>query len=497
MVLASSSPYLSALLRGEEEENEEALLREEKSEIKKEERRSSGSGTGAKSDVAIFLHDISNQELELLISFLYTGQVTFESRESQASFQKLLTSLRVKNFSPESPSEKSRRLCNPGEERGEKFEPLSSPLPEANESSWVLADPSAASEDLAEPQDVIHSPHVSAQEVPQASAALSPPPPSPTLPQISFSTLDKSAIFYTFVNEPSLDALQALPPVENNASLDDALTLNSSSPSPSTSSSSSSSHSTASSQKENEGHSSSELDFIVANDANQIDQDGTEQSSMSSSSPSPSSSLQSAPLATLQSTAKKSRKLFTCKVCEKSFPSAHYLKFHERSVHATNKTVECTDCDKAFSGEYYLRQHRKRMHSASRPFVCDHPACGSSFSVRYDLVVHLRTHAKVKQFACTFCDKTYATQRALREHKRTHTGERPFECNDCGKRFALPKTLRVHYRQHSGERPYLCSHCGMTFVQNSTLRNHLRNHHLPTSKVRKPKEGMKQAIKAA
>ena len=114
------------------------------------------------------------------------------------------------------------------------------------------------------------------------------------------------------------------------------------------------------------------------------------------------------------------------------------------------------------------------------------PHCPSSFGVRYDLVVHLRTHQRgVKAFPCplrdavgtTGCGRSFATQRAATEHSRRHTGERPFECGHCLRRFALPKTLRVHLRQHSGERPYLCPVCGDTFVQNATLKSHIKSRH--------------------
>ena len=167
-------------------------------------------------------------------------------------------------------------------------------------------------------------------------------------------------------------------------------------------------------------------------------------------------------------------KAHKCSHCGKSFPSAYYLKFHENSVHLKSNTVECQKCKKTFpGGPYYLKQHIKRMHAQNRPHVCD--ICSMSFSVKYDLVAHSKTH--IKTFSCEFCSKSYSTSRAMKEHARTHTGERPYQCSLCQKCFALPKTLRVHFRQHSGERPYLCSHCGMTFVQNSTLRSHLKTNH--------------------
>lgn len=109
----------------------------------------------------------------------------------------------------------------------------------------------------------------------------------------------------------------------------------------------------------------------------------------------------------------KNTKTFSCSQCPKSFPSSHYLHFHEMSVHSSsNRRFVCSICQKRFSGAYYLRQHTRRMHSEVRKHVCD--KCGSSFGVKYDLVVHKRTHEEEKMHRCHYCDKTYATGRALR-----------------------------------------------------------------------------------
>lgn len=74
---------------------------------------------------------------------------------------------------------------------------------------------------------------------------------------------------------------------------------------------------------------------------------------------------------------RKSPREHRCEVCDKSFPSNYYLRFHENCVHKKQKTVACKICEKTFTEAYYLRQHEKRMHSDSRPFQCQH--CSSSF----------------------------------------------------------------------------------------------------------------------
>ncbi len=208
-----------------------------------------------------------------------------------------------------------------------------------------------------------------------------------------------------------------------------------------------------------------------------------------------------------------SKRLYACSFCPKRFPSRHYLRFHESSVHRSqatsddcgNSNLSCPDCGRAFAAEYYLRQHRRRMHT-DRRHRC--PRCPAAFAVAYDLVVHGRNvhpspEEEVEQarrkrkkleaeepsssscppqlHRCSSCGRRLASARALRDHERTHTGEKPYPCPHpgCGRRFALAKTLRVHFRQHSGERPYACPRpgCGRTFVQNSTLRSHVRNNH--------------------
>jgi hypothetical protein len=52
---------------------------------------------------------------------------------------------------------------------------------------------------------------------------------------------------------------------------------------------------------------------------------------------------------------KKSNR-FQCSVCEKTFLSQHYLRFHESSVHQKEKSFSCLLCSKSFSGDYYLKQ---------------------------------------------------------------------------------------------------------------------------------------------
>ena len=81
----------------------------------------------------------------------------------------------------------------------------------------------------------------------------------------------------------------------------------------------------------------------------------------------------------------------SCSHCQKSFPSAYYLKFHEKSVHIKSENVNCQFCNKSFSGHYYLKQHIKRMHAHSKPYVCD--VCQPAGTVCFGSLRQLVRHA--------------------------------------------------------------------------------------------------------
>lgn len=141
-------------------------------------------------------------------------------------------------------------------------------------------------------------------------------------------------------------------------------------------------------------------------------------------------------------TARKQRpKKFKCPHCEVAFSNNGQLKGHIR-IH-TGRLIEATliykllykykirsiDIDSRYHFFDYLKLSPQFLSIimitqiffnsiGERPFKCDEPNCG----------------------------KTFTRNEELTRHKRIHTGHRPFPCQTCGKRFGRRDHLKKHTR---------------------------------------------------
>ncbi|XP_055626624.1 zinc finger protein OZF-like isoform X2 [Toxorhynchites rutilus septentrionalis] len=137
------------------------------------------------------------------------------------------------------------------------------------------------------------------------------------------------------------------------------------------------------------------------------------------------------------------------------------------------KPFKCEKCEKTFSTKFGLKVH-VRTHTGELPYPCSH--CSKAFRRFSSLQLHIRIHTDERPYSCSHCPKTFRHFASFQLHTRVHTGERPYSCSHCPKTFSQFSSLQVHTRIHTGERPYTCPHCSKSFQQSTTLKRHHRIH---------------------
>ncbi|XP_056129313.1 telomere zinc finger-associated protein isoform X2 [Lampris incognitus] len=193
-----------------------------------------------------------------------------------------------------------------------------------------------------------------------------------------------------------------------------------------------------------------------------------------------------------------------CPTCNKTFRSKYYLKVHNRR-HTGEKPFECQKCDKRYFRKENLLEHESRncarahtyscptcastfsrkqelrlhiiSHTGEMPYKCS--SCPEQFMLKRDLTIHMiKSHGFPKPHACTECTKCFLTSTELRVHEAAkHRGEKPFVCEECGHRASSRNGLQMHIKAiHRNERPFVCSFCGHAFTQKTNLNMHLRVH---------------------
>jgi len=165
-------------------------------------------------------------------------------------------------------------------------------------------------------------------------------------------------------------------------------------------------------------------------------------------------------------------KRYNCDFCPEKFDNKCGFLVHEKT-HA-GQALECYVCAKTYSDRYSLRYHL-RTHGIGEQIRCE--LCGKHFTKQSRLQSHIDLfHKDIRKFECSQCDKTFKTKIHLENHLLQHSGERPYKCETCGDRFRHKLSLVTHMRVHKDSRPFVCDICGKAFRDSSTMKAHKRVH---------------------
>ncbi|KDQ08729.1 hypothetical protein BOTBODRAFT_93542, partial [Botryobasidium botryosum FD-172 SS1] len=88
----------------------------------------------------------------------------------------------------------------------------------------------------------------------------------------------------------------------------------------------------------------------------------------------------------------------------------------------------------------------KQRRTTDAPHICPVPGCGSTFTRKFNLNGHMRSHNDDRPYRCQWegCGKGFARQHDCKRHEALHLNIRPYTCEGCNKQFARMDALNRH-----------------------------------------------------
>ncbi|CAH8453573.1 unnamed protein product [Schistosoma rodhaini] len=117
-----------------------------------------------------------------------------------------------------------------------------------------------------------------------------------------------------------------------------------------------------------------------------------------------------------------------CNICNKNFTKKSDLRYH-LNVHFGIRPYECDKCHRRFMKHSQLRQHKFKVHESNmskivltskKKALMKHALfchlCGSGFSCRSSLRLHVRLHTGTRGYGCPYCNSVFHNP----SHRKRH-----------------------------------------------------------------------------
>ncbi|CAH1118384.1 unnamed protein product [Phaedon cochleariae] len=172
-----------------------------------------------------------------------------------------------------------------------------------------------------------------------------------------------------------------------------------------------------------------------------------------------------------------------CHECAKTFGSKCLLNMHFRVRHLDDQPFKC-HCGMAFKRKDYLKRHKEKKHKQvtntrikTGVFFCDF--CDFKIDDRVNFQKHLKTHANLRKFKCSFCGLGFERLRTKFCHEKSHIAnpEKKFICQICWGKYITQNDLDMHMLCHNRTERFKCALCPLSFIRKMLLENHILDTH--------------------
>ena len=187
-------------------------------------------------------------------------------------------------------------------------------------------------------------------------------------------------------------------------------------------------------------------------------------------------------------------KIHNCLHCDKAYLTEKALSDHQRRIHGKESVVKsefrknriqnrkrCPICKEIFESKNLMMSHYTSMHPEARTHRCT--VCNEQYQTLIGLRQHMfKVHEKklsIRAKRCPICKEDFESKNIMMNHYTTVHGAKSYHCSICNEQYRTLEGLAEHtFKVHERKVSYLgCSFCGKEFASKKDKKNHIVTDH--------------------